>query len=297
MNELEQKWVKKALINWIENNERTTIISQSIAIFPKSKPNNYEKYKKHKDKHIIRNPLVIIAGASKYNSSNKFYEDGKNDLPGAEIDMKKFINLLAYEYNYDTKSTFEVLNKDKTNRLEMSRLINFLNEQYKFLNQNKQKYDSLICILVGHGTGDKNGNDTFMTSDMNLVDISYIKELFLSKQNNDFQNSFTHKPKIFIKLACRSSDDQTKNLKRYISNSVRNNKSSNKKPTINSEGEVFTIWANTSSQKILDNTKGEGGFLAKNLSETLLDNKKRFKDLTSIMMLLTNQSKRRIQRL
>ncbi len=120
---------KARILNTNINNSKNKPIFNKLIIDPK--------------RHIVRSPLVLIAGASKY-------DPPANNLPGAEMDMNTLVNLLGYEYHYDIKSTFDILNNHEKNSLTLLRLNTFINNQYNYLNQNKQKYDSLIFILAGH---------------------------------------------------------------------------------------------------------------------------------------------------
>ena len=261
MNALEQKWVRRTILNWIEKGQTITPIQESIGILNASIKNEPLKYISYPDKHIIRNPLVLIAGASKYNSP-------ANDLPGAEKDMETLINLLGYKYHYEIKSTFDIMNKSRTNRLSLSQLNAFIDNQYDCLNQNRERYDSLIFILAGHGNGDKDGNDTFITSDLKEIAISDIKSIFTSTADIDYQKYFADKPKIFMKLACRGNVDGS-GISRGTVTTTKNkqnlrNPDAIKAPTYTTiEGEMLTIWSNTSSKAIQDKMfQGRGGFLS-----------------------------------
>ncbi len=160
-----------------------------------------------------------------------------NNLPGVEKDLNRLIEVFRYTCHYDVHSTYDPINPHTTNRLTKPQLEQFLYQNFKHLSQNKDRYDGLILILAGHGTGNKQGNDGFITSDYTMskkgifnknrnrnhifseTKMSYIKEIFTVTKNNDLEyvRNFKTKPKIFIKLACRGNESfDTK--KRLIEN-------------------------------------------------------------------------------
>ncbi len=108
---------------------------------------------------------------------------------------------------------------------------------------------------------------------------------------------FSTKPKIFMKLACRSGNLKINSLDKHdevepesksAQDSFSQSPSSEllKKPSINNEAEVFTIWSNTSNKTIQDSSNlSVGGYLSKYLHQNLNDDETRyvpFQDLRSL---------------
>ncbi|MCP3660095.1 MAG: caspase family protein [Bacteroidetes bacterium] len=133
----------------------------------------------NKEIKIIRNPLIVILGISKYNVSK--YED----LKGVKPDCNGFIKLFeSYKYKV-IYNDFEKIDKNG--------IKNFCkNCNKKFLSTNK--YDSIIFIYSGHGLIGKIVDSNGVT-----IDISSIINLSFKKITKNF-------PKIFMKFGCRSGD-------------------------------------------------------------------------------------------
>eukprot|EP01084_Bolivina_argentea_P007066 13305_1 len=148
------------------------------------------KNKQLKPKAIcIENPLISIIGITKYDGNQKPWVD----LPGVGKDLNKSVNLWNGFFNYDVNILTDKQKNDKKITLEDAQ--KFFNDvRYSLV---KNKHDSLICILGGHGH-----NDALITSDKQHYKLSALQDFFSCKAEPLFAN----KPKIFIVDVCRGGE-------------------------------------------------------------------------------------------
>jgi len=127
----------------------------------------------------IRNPLVLLTGASTYQGLT-------SNLPGVEKDMTYLYHLFYTFFHYDVRTTHS-LDKKAPPELTSALLNQFLMQNNP--KKKKHDFDALIFVFSGHGN-----RNTLLCSDNKSID-----ELSITSY---FDQSFLGKPKIFFKFAC-----------------------------------------------------------------------------------------------
>ena len=187
--------------------------------------------------HMINNPLVLIAAASKYNG-----KEDPIDLPGVEQDFKLLQEIFEEDYGYAVYTTHTSSRRDPF-RLNYRDLKRFIDNHFQRVSDSdaKECYDSLIFIWSGHGE-----QGSLITSDGEEYKISAFWDDFCNHTD-----CFLGKPKILFKLGCRGeSYGVTRDLKR-----VRGSLSES--PMVaNIEGDILEIYANTRGKVVEDTNKG-----------------------------------------
>jgi len=215
-------------------------------------------------RYPIKNPLVLLAGASKYDITSGF-----KDLPGVKQDMKLLYDLFANFYGYETHSTFTVYGEHLT-RGELNK---FIRKGYRDLeatveDRNKHSYDGLIFALLGHGF-----EGTFVTSDGRERGVNRMQSEF----DNESADFFIGRPRIFMKIACRGTD---------YSEGVSLSRNKSQEWYCKSEG-FFTIYPTTVGRKIRDSISiGKGAPFTIALVKLLRNEKERKQRLEDIIKIL-----------
>eukprot|EP01084_Bolivina_argentea_P103008 184539_1 len=142
----------------------------------------------------ITNPLVAMIAISKYDDIGLFSDNYKN-LKGIQHDVSKNIDLWNGYLNYDMNILTDKEQTDKEITLEKA--TQFFENIRNGLEENKNGYDSLICVLSGHGH-----NEALKCADRGSFKLSMIHDMFNCKA----LKSFSNKPKIFLIDLCRGGN-------------------------------------------------------------------------------------------
>ncbi|ETO32058.1 hypothetical protein RFI_05058, partial [Reticulomyxa filosa] len=225
-------------------------------VFIYDEKKNSEDEKKRDGCHKIMNPLVLLTGAAKYDSSDY--------LSGVKIDLMMFQNLFEEKYGYKVYCTYDP-NKPETESLTSNQLDVFVKNHYSNLintNNNKHNYDSLIFVWCGHGST-KDGEDVLITSDDEFKIFKNIQDLFTKV--------FVRKSKIFIKNACRGNEDPER-VKRGT------------QQWYNKESDTLIIFPTTKNKQIYDSMgPGKGSYFTNYFYDVMTENISSPKPLTDIL--------------
>ncbi|ETO33511.1 hypothetical protein RFI_03590 [Reticulomyxa filosa] len=134
----------------------------------------------------VRNPLVLLTGAMKYQQS-QYLENVKQDFQLLQT-------LFQSKFNYRVFSTYnsQIV---KTEFLTLNDLNDFISKQCLNLTSVSNDYDGLIFVWCGYGGFGVNG-DTLITSDNQSKIFKEIQNNFIMKTEY-----FAGKPKIFMKIS------------------------------------------------------------------------------------------------
>ncbi|ETO36770.1 putative tetratricopeptide TPR2 protein [Reticulomyxa filosa] len=194
----------------------------SLHLYAYFQPTSTEKNAEKKQTmpfHQVKNPLVLLAGAMKYESQ-------QSHLEGVKQDLDLFESLFQSKLGYQTFNTYNSQNTN-TESLTLSDLNSFiLRHRLDFINDNKF-YDSLIFVWCGYTNFE---NTLLVTSDCQTKSWSDIQ--------NELVINSEAKPKIFIVIS----------YKQEIDNNAEN-------VLCKQSGDVFTIIVNT--KHLFDNSRNE----------------------------------------
>ena len=175
--------------------------------------NNEELEEKYSDQkttlnnthYQIKNPLVIVAGASIYKNKRKNKKKNKNkNLLIVKKDMECLNATFKEYFPYPVVSNYDP-NNIKSHEISLKQMKNFIDKQVIYLRNNQNNHDSIIFTWSGHGY-----DDGIITSDGKKLKSTYIRNRLI-KDTNKFHSM----PKLFIIASYRKSNVKlvNKNIK------------------------------------------------------------------------------------
>ena len=199
----------------------------------------------------LKNPLVLLAGASKY--------DGSDDLEGVPVDVKTLYDLFTYKYGYSTFCTEKHLKKSILDEF----LSHFLGKTY----HEGKNHDAIIFVLLGHG-----GAGSFVSSDRKKILKNDIWKRFKGK---NLPESLKECPRLLFSVACRGGG--------LVRNDIKEEQNNNT-PTFNFDDNMGIVYGNTLGLVVRDTHNYESGsWFVRQLNWVLKNEKIRRKNMGVII--------------
>ncbi|ETO22064.1 hypothetical protein RFI_15137 [Reticulomyxa filosa] len=188
--------------------------------------------KKRASSYEVKNPLVLLAGAIKYEQQS-YLEDAKQDLCLLQTLFQTKFGYNVFNTLNSQNPTSESLTLNDLNNFILKHCLNLRDD----CSNNKNAYDGLIFVWCGYGSNE----DNLITSDMKTKPLKHIQDDFAIR--TDY---FMGKPKIFMKIIYGEQEKASQmKIKRV-------NENNQKRLWYNHDADIFTIFANNPRNSITE---------------------------------------------